>query len=163
MSTGGGITVFDRALERERQPFRKRREHELSCESQQVERLRALVAIEGAQRHVAFRSADERIAERQQLGDFTFTVPPAACRLFDEIREPSDARQPELRQTVAHVGIGMLGEEIRQLHDVAVGVVERAALRICHERTPERGPLRHYRSTYANATATAAPEVQNWN
>jgi hypothetical protein len=89
-----------------------------------------------AERHVAFRSADERVAEREQFGDFARAVAARACGFLDEIRESPDARQAQRRQALAHVRIGVLREKVRQLHDVAVGVVVDAALRVRHERIP---------------------------
>ena len=79
------VALVDRALEREGEAFGERREYELPREAEQIERLCTLVAIERAERHVAFRAADQSVAEREQLGDFAVAVLAIALGFFDEI------------------------------------------------------------------------------
>ena len=138
----GCVAFFDRTFEREGETFGEGREHELTCETQQVECLRAFRRVECAERHVAFRTADQSVAEREQLGDLAIAVLAIALGFFDESGETSDARNLDARYALAHVRVGIFGEEVRQLHDVAVGVVTGAAVRVRHQRIPPQATQR---------------------
>jgi hypothetical protein len=82
----GCVAFVERTLERKGEALGERREHELACEAEQVERLSALAGVESTQRHVTFRTADQLVAEREQLCDFAFAVLTAALGLIDECR-----------------------------------------------------------------------------
>jgi hypothetical protein len=59
------VALFERSLLAERQAFREGCKYQLACEAQNIEGLRAFVAIEGTERIVAFGSGQQPVAQRQ--------------------------------------------------------------------------------------------------
>ncbi len=109
---------------------RERAEHELAVEPEEIEGAGALDRVERAERrpslvvqHVGFERGHSRRVGGALLG--------VADGVVGELARGS---QIEGTDPVADVGVGVLDEEVRQLHDVAVGVVERASLRVGHAR-----------------------------
>jgi hypothetical protein len=83
-------------------------------------------------RSFGLKAGDHLVAQLHQLGHFLGGVRLAFHRLIEAAVRAATRRIRNLRQPLAHVGIGVFGEEIRQLHDVTVGVVINPALRVGH-------------------------------
>jgi len=132
VSPGGGVAVLDRPLFGKGRTRRKGGEDQLAVEAQKVQGGAPLCGVEGAKGAVALGSADEAIAKGGQLGDPLGGVASPRLRFLEQIGERTHARNLDLRHPLAQPGIGMVLEEVRQLHDVAVGIVEGAALGVGH-------------------------------
>jgi hypothetical protein len=131
-----GIAVLDRPLGREGVAGREGGEHQLLAEPQHVERGRALAGVERPQGRVALRPRDQGVAQGDHLGHLVRRVAAAVPGLVHQVRQWPDLRDGDLRHPLTLVGVCVDLEEIRQLHDVAVGVVEGAALGIDHGVPP---------------------------
>ena len=110
----------------------ERAEHELAVEAEEIESTGALDRIERTERrpslvmqHIGLEGGSGRGINRPRLGV-------AHCVVRELARRP----EVERSDAIADVGIGELHEPVGQLHDVAVGVVVRAALCVDHERPP---------------------------
>ncbi len=109
---------------------RERAEDELAVEAQEIEGAGALDRIERSEcrpalvvQHVGLERSARRRVDRAGLG--------VAHRVVGELARGA---QVERAEAITDVGVGVLHEPVRQLHDVAVGVVERASLRVGHAR-----------------------------
>jgi hypothetical protein len=72
----------------------------LLCKAQHIERLRSFSTIESTEGHIAFRPADQSIAECHQLCDMGVAVLPAAFRFIDKVGERAPPRYVDLGQAL---------------------------------------------------------------
>ena len=119
------------------------REHELLFEAEHVQRARALASVEGSQSLNLLRGLDQAIAEAQQLGYVLRAMPPAARHDHrDFLIGDERGAVAHRRHLVAQVRVRVPLQEIRQLHDMAVGVIERPVVgRIRHGKLLPRVPF----------------------
>ena len=109
------------------------REDELFFEAEQIERPGAVAGIEGPEGLFFLGTSDETQAPQR----FEFVgIGPCVAALPREAPTLSlvhgRARVVDGRKPVPHGGIGVIRQEIRQLHDMAVGIEEAAARGIGH-------------------------------
>jgi predicted signal transduction protein with EAL and GGDEF domain len=80
---------------------------------------------------IALGPRDQGVAQGDHLGDLFGAVGTVLERVDEAFLEPGRV-DVDLGQAALHVGIGIVDEEVRQLHDVAVGVVVGASLGVGH-------------------------------
>ena len=110
----------------------KRGEDHLPPEAQLVQRLAALLAAERAQGIVPLRAAGEVLAKGGQLRPPAWAVA-ATARVggrIEEARQDSEHR----REFVANVRLGVRGQEVRQLHQMAVSIIDQPRSSVGHCR-----------------------------
>ena len=117
----------------------KRRENELAVKAQLIERLLALLPVEGAQRLVALGPGDEIGTQRHHLGDAFGILPRALAGCFETLQAAAATLKRDSGKLIAEFGVGEVLEEVRLLHDVAIGIVERASLGVRHPSAPGSG------------------------
>ena len=133
---GTGAAVDEVGVVTQELRRRKRAEDELAIEAEEIEGASALDRIEGSERrpslvvqHVGLEGSAGRRVDRTGLR--------VAHRVVGEL---AGGAQIQRAEAITDVGIRVLHEPVRQLHDVAVGVVERASLRVGHARDGSARP-----------------------
>ncbi len=97
-------------------------------EAEQVERATPLLRLDGAQRRVPLRpTADEVVAQPDQSRALVVRVLPLAR--VDAVR---DHHCLDVREAVAQLGIDVVAQEARPLHEVAVRVDDAASPGVRH-------------------------------
>ena len=138
------------------------RKHQLAFEAEHIERDGALGTVEGAQRLNLFRSFNQVIAHRKIIRDMLLAVTPAARHDLRHFlvrdQRGAVADRGNLRAQF-RIGIGL--QEIRQLHDMAIGVVKCAIVGcVSHDDTSWRvgfGGSIEARNGRSNPTAKDNP------
>ena len=120
------------------------RENELLLEAQHVEGGDTVGAVEGAQGLDFLRRGDQLVPQRDLRRHVFGAVPPALPHDDGHLLVGDDGGGvADLRYVVAQGGVGVFLQEVRQLHDVAVGVIDGAAARrVGHGVSPLRTPER---------------------
>ena len=108
-------------------------EDDLPLEPKQVQRLAALLAAERAQGVVPLGAAGEVVAKGGQLrpSAWVMAAPPGMGRRIEDARQGGQHRG----QFLANARLGVRGEEVRQFHQVAVGIVDLPGSGVGHEGT----------------------------
>src|SRR5258708_30230065 len=107
-----------------------RREYQLFLETEHVDGLGAPPAVKRAQCLNLFRSLDQIVAKRDHLGDVLLSMPPAARHDLRDFFIGDKRRAVAYRRDLTtQIRIRVLLQEIRKLHDMAVGVVHRSVVR----------------------------------
>ncbi len=112
----------------EDQPRAERREHDLTLKTEQVQGGTTFVPAGSAKGVMPFRPARQAITKGRKLGDDLGRMPPPV----DSLAHVELAARIELGKTVAHARIRVGGEKVRQLHQVAVGVVDQSPVGVAH-------------------------------
>ena len=118
----------------EQQVGAQRREHQLLGESQPVECVAALRAVERAQCGIALGPVDQSVAQAAKVSCFRGRAAGVGIGL-DVLGEGARGLEAEGRQLVGHVPVGVGGQKIRQFHDVAVGVEKSTSVCVGHARS----------------------------
>ena len=102
-------------------------EHELLAEAEHVERHRAVVTVERTECLDLFRLSDQLVAEHDLRFDvFGRVAVSVGDDEFDFFVGDERRGVADLGDLLANRRIGVVAQEVGQLHDVAVGVVERS-------------------------------------
>ena len=137
VSGGAGVASFVGAgVEAHRS--RERAEDELAVEPQLVQRLRALAGVECSERHVALRSGDEIVAHGHHGLNPVGRLSASGERELEAFGRSRPALDRHPWHQVPLGGGRMCGQEVWQLHDVAVGIEIGPALRVRHFVLPGR-------------------------
>jgi len=138
VGVGGGVARLQRALLGKRQRLGEGREHQLFVKAQHIQGLGPLVAVEGAESHIALGPRDQAVAQRLKLGHLGRRQGAALLRRLHQIRQLADGGRGDAGQRRLRLRLGMGDEKVRQFHDMAVGVEEGASGGVGHRRFSRR-------------------------
>ena len=100
----------------------ERREHHLATEPQQIQRQAPLLAAEGAQGVVPLGAAGDAIAQRNEFGHRLRRMAARASVAAHALADVGETDVAQARNALPHGALDIARQEVRQFHQVAVGV-----------------------------------------